>query len=81
MTITILAIVFLLLLLVLAYAGQKLLTQKTQSLRETNQVQCTVCRNAFDTKQLIERQVGDHTILYFCRQCIESLYADVQSVN
>jgi predicted SprT family Zn-dependent metalloprotease len=81
MTITILAIVFLLLLLILAYVGQKLLTQKTQSLREANQVQCTICRNTFEKEQLIERQVGDFKILYFCRRCIESLHADVQSVN
>lgn len=77
MTITILAVLFLLLLLVLAFFGQRLLSQKTASLQETDTFACAICRNSFTKRQLIARQVGDYKILYFCKNCIESLYADV----
>jgi beta-lactamase regulating signal transducer with metallopeptidase domain len=80
MTLTVLAVVFLLLILVVVFVGQRFLSQKTESLKATNQEQCAVCRNTYEKSQLVERQIGDYKILYFCKQCIEGLYTDLKTI-
>ena len=79
MTITALAVAFLFLIIVIVVAAQWLFTQKAGSLRPANNEQCTICRSYFDKNQLVERQIGDYKMLYFCRQCVEALCAEAKS--
>lgn len=79
MTFTVLAVIFLLVLVIIAFVGQKLLSQKTASMKESNREQCAICRMDFDKSELIERQIGDFKIMYFCKQCIEKLHADLSN--
>ncbi len=77
MTITVLAVAFLLLILITAFFGQRLLSRKTESVKNSVLEQCAICRNSFDKAELVERQIGDIKILYFCSNCIKSLYKDI----
>ena len=76
MTFTVLALVFLVLILIIAIFGQRLLSQKTESVKNTNTEQCFICRDTFDKRELVERQIGDLKVMYFCSTCIENLYKD-----
>lgn len=81
MTLTILAIIFLLFLIFIAVFGQRLLSQKTESAKETNREQCSLCRNSFDKDDLVERQIGDFKMMYFCQDCIVRLYNDLPNLQ
>jgi len=79
MTVTALAVAFLFLIIVIAVAAQWLLTSKKDSLKPANSEQCTICRKYLDKSQLVERQIGDIKVLYFCKFCIEALSAEATS--
>ena len=79
MTVTALAVAFLFFIIVIVVAAQWLFTQKAGSLKPANNEQCTICRNYFDKNELVERQIGDYKVLYFCRQCVEALCAEAKS--
>ncbi len=78
MTLTVLALVFLLFILAIAILGQRLLSRKVESVKNTNSEHCSICRNTFDRSELIERQIGDGKVMYFCPTCIEHLGKDVR---
>ncbi len=77
MAITVLAVVFLLLILITAFFGQRLLSRKAESAKATALEQCAICRNTFEKEELVERQIGDIKIHYFCSNCIKSLSKDI----
>jgi hypothetical protein len=81
MTITTLAIVFLLALLLIAVLGQRILSRKTHSMELSSTEQCAICRGSFEKGELIERLIGDYKILYFCRRCIGRLHEDATQNN
>lgn len=69
--ISFLVILFLIFLIVIVFYGfgfmmrdpkEKLLTEK-----------CEVCRNDFPKVELIEKQIKDFKIVYFCKDCIKDL--------
>jgi predicted SprT family Zn-dependent metalloprotease len=76
MVITILAIAFLALIVFAAVFGYNSITRKVKDLGQTNTEKCSICRKVFDKDKLIERQVGDYKLMYFCRECILNLVAD-----
>ncbi|MBI4547481.1 MAG: hypothetical protein HY707_05855 [Ignavibacteriae bacterium] len=81
MIVTILAIVFLLLIVVAAFVGYKTVMQRGTSPEEMNLEKCSICREKFEKSQLILRQIGDYKLLYFCRKCVLSLYGDLGIKN
>ncbi len=81
MTLTILAIIFLVGLVALAVFGFRLILKPGTRNADLNTEQCTICRKRFDKTMLVERQVGDYKLLYFCAQCIEGLHKDMLSRN
>ena len=81
MIITVLAIAFLVLVGFITFVGYKAVIQRTQSSSELNVEKCSLCREKFDTKDLVMRQVGDYKLLYFCRECILKLYGDLGLKN
>ena len=83
MVITILAIAFLILLIFAAIIGYKTLIGR-QSMGSPNQIDtemCTICRARFPKEKLVERQIGDYKVLYFCDKCVLGLSSDVGMKN
>ncbi|HXG00302.1 MAG TPA: hypothetical protein VNL69_05920 [Bacteroidota bacterium] len=81
MTVTILAAIFLAFLVLLAIIGFKAATRKPISPEELAMEKCSICRSKFNKTLLIERQVGDYRLLYFCPSCIKSLHDELVSRN
>ncbi len=80
MAVTISAIIFLLLLLIIAFAGTRLMQKKASS-GTPEEGRCTLCGTSFPVRELVPRQVGDYKIIYFCRSCVMKLYADLGAKN
>ena len=81
MTVTILAIIFLLLMLAVTYFGYRFIIRKGASRHEAGVSQCTLCRREFQTSVLIERSAGDSRIYRFCEECIRSLSRELLNRN
>ncbi len=75
---TFLAIAFIILLLVAIYYGYGIVIRKPPSSNELNTETCSLCRKRVEKQLLIERQVGDSRLFYFCPDCIQDLYAEIQ---
>ena len=73
---TALAIIFVILLLASVFYGFSIVLRRPQSPGETPMERCTLCRVQFDRSLLVEREVGDARLYYFCPQCISSLASD-----
>ena len=73
MTVTVLAVLFLLIILAITVIGYKTIATRVTSLKQETKETCSLCKKKFEKDQLIERQVGDYKILRFCRSCVESL--------
>ena len=81
MIVTIFAIVFLLLVLAVAAFGFKAIIKQGKSPQDLNKERCSVCKESFPKTQLIERQIGDYKILFFCAACITRLHSELTSKN
>ncbi|MBI1804496.1 MAG: hypothetical protein HY033_01560 [Ignavibacteriae bacterium] len=81
MAVTILAIVFLIVLVIIAIGGSRLLSKQTSNPADLNKEKCSICRKKFDKGELVLREIGDYKLLYFCRDCIVKLYADLGMKN
>jgi predicted SprT family Zn-dependent metalloprotease len=80
-TVTVLAVVFLLIVLLVAVFGFRTVIKKGHSSSDPNTERCSLCRQQFPKTQLIERQVGDYRLMYFCGSCIVKLHNDLTSKN
>ncbi len=80
MAVTISAIIFLLILLVIAIAGTRLMLRKGSS-GNPEEGRCILCGASLPVHQLVSRQIGDYRIVHFCRPCIMKLYADMGGKN
>jgi hypothetical protein len=78
MALTIGAIVFLVGLLFLVYYGYSVGVKKNVKPGEENLQRCSLCTNKFNRSELVERQVSDSKVYYFCHSCIESLSKELQ---
>lgn len=81
MIVTVLAVAFLLLLLAVAVFGFKAIIKQGKAPQDLNKELCSICRKEFPKSQLIERQVGDYRLLFFCGPCIAKLHAELTSKN
>jgi len=81
MSVTILAVFFLLVIVVVAFFGSRLLSKQSVKPGEADQEKCSVCREKFGKSELVLREIGDYKLLYFCRECILKLYADMGIKN
>jgi hypothetical protein len=79
MALTIGAIVLIVGFIFLIYYGYSVGMRKTPGLGEENRQKCSLCLRSFDRSNLIERQVGDSKLFYFCHECIKSLHEEVLS--
>ena len=81
MTVTILASLFIVLMLVLTVLGFKAVIMKGKPPGEVHQERCSLCREKYNKSQLIERQVSDTRLFYFCPSCIASLQNQLTTKN
>jgi hypothetical protein len=81
MSVTILAIAFLVIIGFVAYIGFKACIQSAPSAEEQKSEKCAICRRKFERDEMILRQIGDYKLLYFCRECILKLYTDLGLKN
>ena len=77
--ITYLAIIFIIFLVLIAFYGFGFILKNPQGQIETEK--CEVCRNSFEKKDLVERQIGDFKLVYFCTGCISNLANDEKIKN
>lgn len=81
MIVTILAVVFLIIVLVVAVFGFRAIIKQGKAPEDLNKERCSICREQFPKAQLIERQIGDYKLLYFCPTCIAKLHAELITKN
>jgi hypothetical protein len=81
MAVTILAVVFLFLLVAIAFAGVKILGRGGKKQENADSLKCSLCRRSFEESRMITRQIGDYRLFHFCRDCVLSLYADLGLKN
>ena len=74
--ITYLAIGFILLMLGAIVYGFGIVMRRAPVNQELTTEQCALCLKRFSKSVLVERQIGDSKILYFCRTCVQSLAVD-----
>lgn len=76
MTLSILAGLFLLFLIGIIFYGYGFVVKSTRPADAENMEQCSLCRNNFDKRALVEREIGDYKLMYFCKSCISGLHDD-----
>lgn len=81
MTLTILAVAFLFLIVVVGFGGTRVLGSRALKNEEMNLEKCSICRQKFDKIELVLREIGDYKLLYFCKGCIVKLYSDLGAKN
>jgi hypothetical protein len=78
---TALAILFVVVLLGSIAYGFSLVVRRPPTSAELNTERCTLCRRRFDKARLIEREVGDTRVFYFCNECITRLASDAEALR
>jgi hypothetical protein len=81
MALTIGAIVFLFGLAFLVYYGYTVGVRRGANPGDGNLLKCSLCLKKLSRSQLIERQVGDSKLLYFCETCIRSLQKELEATT
>ena len=81
MVVTVLAIAFLILLLIVAVVGFRAIIKQGKSPQDLNKERCSICREQFLKTQLVERQIGDYKLLHFCGPCIARLHTEFTGKN
>ncbi len=76
MTLSVLAVLFLAFMLLITYFGYKTISRRVTSLQTQHKEKCFVCGRQLEKTDLIERTVGDHKIVFFCRDCARALADD-----
>jgi hypothetical protein len=77
---TFLSVAFVLVLFVAAFYGFGIVMRKPPTVGDLSMETCSLCRERFDKTMLIERQVGDSRLFYFCPDCIHSLDKDLATL-
>lgn len=76
---TTLAVIFVVGLVLAVFYGFSIVMRRPPTIEDLTTEKCTICRQKYDKRDLVEREVGDYKLLYFCRVCIESLSRDCQT--
>ena len=81
MSVTILAIIFLAFVLAVSLFGFKAVIRQGKRPEDVNKEKCSLCRQMLPKSQLIERQIGDTRVLFFCPSCVTALYNELTRKN
>ncbi|HLF14109.1 MAG TPA: hypothetical protein VI932_04400 [Bacteroidota bacterium] len=78
MVVTILAILCILLLGLITAAGYRAVIRGSGGPRVAEESEkCAICRLPSGKTEMVERQIGDYKLLYFCRTCIVRLAEEI----
>lgn len=75
------SIIFLILLVGAIFYGYSIVMRKPPTKDELDSRQCTLCRKQYPKEKLVEREIGDYKILYFCNSCISSLSTEASKLR
>ena len=76
MLFSVLAVSFLVLVGFVVFIGYQTVFRRAGGVKEDVPTEkCTICRERIAKELLVERQIGDYKLLYFCRKCIVELYS------
>jgi len=79
MIVTVLAIVCLALLAFLTVLGYRAVIRGGErDSRAEGTEKCAICRRPYVKEEMVERQIGDYRLLYFCAACITALSSDLR---
>ncbi len=81
MVITVFAICFLILILAISLFGFKAVIKQGKRPEDINKEKCSLCRKEFLKSQLVDRQVGDMRVYFFCVECIAALSREITGKN
>ena len=81
MSFTLLAVLFLLFISLFAMIGFMVARRQSPQAPTPDSEKCAICRESFLKTKLIERQVGDYKLLYFCKACVEGLNKDLAKLS
>jgi hypothetical protein len=81
MIVTLLGAGFLLIIAFIAAVGYRSFIKGRPAKEEIDAERCSICRVKFDKNELLLRQVGDYKLLYFCKECVLKLFADLGMKN
>jgi len=70
MSVTILASLFLLFMLLVTWFGYRFVIRRESDGHQGRMQRCTICRGDFPSSQLIERSSGDSRVHRFCERCV-----------
>lgn len=79
--ITYLTIGFVVLLLGAVLYGFGIVMRRPPTQEELETESCTLCGQRLKKENLVERQIGDYKVLFFCTECIEKLAAESSERN
>ncbi len=80
MTLSILAFFFLLMLIAIIFYGYGFIMRSTKPTLQNNIEPCAICKKQFERQQLVEREIGDSKLMYFCKACVIRLYDDASKI-
>jgi hypothetical protein len=81
MTITVLAALFILMMVLFTIFGFKYVIRQGRGPQDQRLEVCTLCRKHFDKSQLIERQISESRVLRFCPACVQRLHEELLNRN
>jgi len=82
MIVTILAVVCIVLLGIITILGYRAIIRGGNSESGAEGMEkCTVCRQSISKELMVERQIGDYRILFFCTRCITGLSSDLDTIG
>jgi hypothetical protein len=82
MIITVLAVSFLILVGFVVVVGYKTVIRRSSPTGEDPATEkCAICRERIAKDLMVERQILDYKLLYFCRRCILGLAKDIGITN
>jgi hypothetical protein len=76
--VTTLAILFIVLLVGAILYGFGIVMRRPPTHDELTREKCSLCLQMFPKEELVERQIGDYRVLYFCERCVMNLQADLE---
>jgi hypothetical protein len=76
-----LSIFFLILLLLFILYGWGIIMRRSGEEGTGPEDKCSICRKRFLKSDLVEREIGDYRLLYFCNECIQSLSTDARKLH
>ncbi len=80
MIVTILASLFLVLLVGVIFYGYGFIMKSAKNRGAEATERCILCKTAYAKGQLVERVIGDSRIIFFCKKCIADLAKESASL-